>query len=289
MVPVGGREINILSPGDKFARLRLRLRRGKPLFALATERHAPTAALPCGGFSFRLRQNDWTVNSDGRRLAKPGGRIHLNKEAGSGMDQLTHEVLAFITAHPELAALLIGLTAFGESFAVISFLIPGTTILVAAGTLVTKGVLDPLEIAVAAAIGAILGDAISYWIGLKFGHALPNHWPFKTHRATLERGVHFFQRFGWLSIFIGRFLGPLRAFVPLVAGMCRMPTLPFYTANILSAVIWAPSLLYSGYLLGLVFEAHWSPQEKALAIAAAVIVAVAAAALTRRLFHHHAR
>jgi len=202
------------------------------------------------------------------------------------MDHLVHTVLHLIKTHPDLAALIIGLTAFGESFAVVSFLIPGTTILVAAGTLVTKGVLNPVTAGVAAAVGAILGDAISYWIGITFGRALPNHWPFKQHHATLDRGVRFFERYGWLSVFIGRFLGPLRAFVPLVAGMCRMPVVPFYSANILSAVIWAPALLYSGYLIGLVFQAHWTAQEKALAVAAAAIVFVAIGALTRRIFLH---
>jgi membrane protein DedA with SNARE-associated domain len=201
------------------------------------------------------------------------------------MDHLAHSILDLIKTHPDLAALLIGATAFAESFAVISFLVPGTTILVAAGTLVTKGVLDPVTTAAAASIGAILGDAISYWIGLKFGHALPNHWPFKKHHATLDRGVVFFEKYGWASIFIGRFLGPLRAFVPLVAGMCRMPLVPFYSANVLSAVIWAPALLYSGYLIGIVFESHMTPHEKALIIAAAAIVFLMLAYLTKRLFH----
>ena len=205
------------------------------------------------------------------------------------MHHLAHDILALIRAHPDLAALLIGATAFGESFAVISFFIPGTTILVAAGTLVTAGVLDPVTTGLAAAIGAILGDAISYWIGLKFGHALPNHWPFRTHRNSLERGVHFFEKYGWASVFVGRFLGPLRAFVPLVAGMCRMPVVPFYSANVISAVIWAPALLYSGYLIGVVFASGWTPHQKALVIAAAAIVLLLLGYATKRLFHHHSK
>jgi membrane protein DedA with SNARE-associated domain len=205
------------------------------------------------------------------------------------MEHLTHTVLDLIRAHPDLAALLIGATAFAESFALISFLVPGTTILVAAGTLVTKGVLDPVTTASAAAVGAILGDAISYWIGLAFGRGLPNHWPFRTHRHTLERGVHFFEKYGWASVFIGRFFGPLRAFVPLVAGMCRMPVVPFYSANIISAVIWAPALLYSGYLIGLVYQSNWTPHQKLLVFAAAALVFVMLAYLTRRIFQHHAK
>jgi membrane protein DedA with SNARE-associated domain len=200
------------------------------------------------------------------------------------MDQFTHDILALIKAHPNLAALLIGATAFGESFAFISFFIPGTTIIVAAGTLVTAGVLDPITVGVAAAIGAILGDAISFWIGEKFGKGLPNHWPFKKHHATLDRGVHFFKRYGWPSVFFGRFLGPMRAFVPLAAGMCRMPIVPFYAANILSAVIWAPALLYSGYLLGLVFASGWTTEEKVIAIAAAIAAVIFLGYVTRRVF-----
>ena len=205
------------------------------------------------------------------------------------MEQLAQTVIELIKAHPYLAAFLIGATAFGESFAIISFFVPGTTILVTAGTLITKGAIDPVTTCIAAIIGAILGDAISYWIGLSFGRALPNHWPFKTHQATLARGVRFFERFGWTSIFVGRFLGPLRAFVPLVAGMCRMRAVPFYTANVISAVIWAPALLYSGYLIGIVFESNWSPHQKALAFAGAVLGFLLLGTLARRVFQHHAR
>jgi membrane protein DedA with SNARE-associated domain len=200
------------------------------------------------------------------------------------MEQLSHDVLALIGAHPELAAVLIGLTAFGESFAFISFFIPGTTILVASGALVQQGVLNPFYAVSAAAIGAILGDAISYWIGLKCGKALHRYWPFNRHPKALERGERFFQQYGWPSIFIGRFFGPLRAFVPLVAGTCKMPALPFYIANIVSALIWAPALLYSGYLLGQVYSSSCSPQEKGAIFGAVAVAFILAGYLLRRLF-----
>jgi len=63
------------------------------------------------------------------------------------------------------------------------------------------------------------------------------------------RGISFFKRYGVHSVFIGRFLGPLRAVVPLVAGMMHMPPLRFNTANVLSAVVWAPALVLFGDLL----------------------------------------
>ena len=62
------------------------------------------------------------------------------------------------------------------------------------------------------------------------------------------RGISFFKRYGVHSVFIGRFLGPLRAVVPLVAGMMHMPPLRFNTANVLSAVVWAPALVLFGDL-----------------------------------------
>lgn len=200
------------------------------------------------------------------------------------MDQFGHDVVAYITAHPEMAVLIIGLTAFAESFAFVSFVVPGFSILIAAGALVQKGAIEPDGALAAACIGAILGDAISYMIGRRFGDALPGMWPFRKHPGALERGVHFFRRWGWPSVFIGRFFGPLRAFVPLVAGMYRMPKGQFYAANIISAVIWAPALLYSGYLIGIVLQNGWTLEEKILLFGAAGVVLLGLALLSRKLF-----
>lgn len=200
------------------------------------------------------------------------------------MEQFTNEVLAYIRAHPDMASLVIGLTAFAESFAFVSFVFPGFAILVAAGTLVRSGAIDPVSAALAGFLGAVLGDAVSYWLGLRFGHALPRLWPFRRHPETLERGVRFFHKWGWSSVFVGRFFGPLRAFVPLAAGMCRMPALPFYVANILSAAVWAPALLFSGYLIGGIAFNGWSIELKALAAGAVIAVFALLLWLSRRIF-----
>jgi membrane protein DedA with SNARE-associated domain len=143
------------------------------------------------------------------------------------MDSLTHQIIGFIAAHPHLAVFVIGATAFGESFAFLSLLFPGTTILIAAGALVKAHAIDPVSAAVAGSIGAILGDAISFWIGRRFGPFIPGIWPFRKHPDTLAQGIGFFKRYGWASVFVGRFFGPLRAVIPLAAGMLKMPTLPF--------------------------------------------------------------
>ena len=165
------------------------------------------------------------------------------------MDYLASEVVALIKAHPDWAALVIGLVAFGESFVFLSLLFPGTAILIASGALVEAGILNPFSPVLAGIFGAALGDAISFWLGQKFGPRIANVWPFRHHPERLETGIMFFERYGTASVFIGRFFGPLRAVIPLAAGILHMPTRRFYIANVLSAIIWAPVLIFSGDLL----------------------------------------
>jgi membrane protein DedA with SNARE-associated domain len=199
------------------------------------------------------------------------------------MDYLASQVLFFVKAHPEWAALIIGLVAFGESFVFLSLLFPGTAILIASGALIEAGILDPFSPVVAGIVGAVLGDAISFWLGQKFGPLLSDVWPFRRHPERLENGISFFERYGASSVFIGRFFGPLRAVIPLAAGILHMPSRRFYMANVLSAIVWAPALVFSGDLL-----AHsLGPQNLATKIFYVTVIAAALALLApsvRRLF-----
>lgn len=189
------------------------------------------------------------------------------------MDHIAAQTLALIKDNPEWALLIVGVTAFGESFVFLSLLFPGTAILIASGALVSDGILKPLPIIIAGIVGAVLGDSISFWLGERFGHAMPRLWPYRDHPERLARGVRFFERFGGSSVFIGRFFGPLRAVVPLVAGMMRMPRLRFYVANVLSALVWAPTLV----LLGDKLVQMLGPESLATKILYIVVVVAAVA------------
>ena len=101
---------------------------------------------------------------------------------------------------------VIGLTAFGESFVFLSLLFPGTAILIAAGTLVSEGILNPLPTVVAGIAGAVLGELGLFWLGQRFGPLLPKIWPFRRNPERLTRGISFFECYGVSSVFIGRFL-----------------------------------------------------------------------------------
>ncbi len=189
------------------------------------------------------------------------------------MDAAVRDVVSFIAAHASWAGLVLFLVCFGESLAVVSLVFPGTTILLAAGALVQAHVLRPLPVLAGAILGATLGDAASYWIGRSCGHAIHGLWPFKGHPAALQRSLAFFERHGGKSVFVGRFFGPLRAFVPLAAGMMQMPPRRFWIANIASAAVWAPGLLVPGAVMGLAAEAA-AAEEHVLAIAAFVLLAL---------------
>jgi membrane protein DedA with SNARE-associated domain len=158
------------------------------------------------------------------------------------------EIVSFISEYSKWTLAIIFLVSFGESFAFVSFLFPGTAIMVAAGTLIPSGIIPLWPVLIGAVAGATLGDFISYWIGYRFGPVLETHWPFASHPHLLANGHALFEKHGALSVFIGRFLGPLRAVVPLVAGSLQMPVDRFLIANVASAIIWAPALLFVGWL-----------------------------------------
>lgn len=166
------------------------------------------------------------------------------------MDAIVQPTLAFIAAHAHWAAAIMFVTAFGESFAFLSLLFPGTTLLIAAGTLMADGTLPYLPVLIGAVLGATLGDSVSYWIGRRFGGGIARLWPFSRNPEMLPAGVRFFEKHGGKSVAIGRFFGPVRAVIPLAAGMMRMPRTSFWIANVVSALVWAPMLLFVGDVAG---------------------------------------
>lgn len=171
------------------------------------------------------------------------------------MDQQVHDLVRFIAEHSAWTGPIIFLVTFGESFAFVSLLFPGTAIMIAAGALIPTGAVPVAPLLIGGIAGAALGDGISYWIGRHFDDAIPKLWPFTTRPELLERGRAFFRRHGGKSIFIGRFFGPVRAVIPLIAGMMDMEPRRFWLMNVLSAMVWAPLLLVPGLITTSALEA----------------------------------
>lgn len=166
------------------------------------------------------------------------------------MDDIAQSLLDLVKAHQDWAVAVMFITAFGESFAFLSLLFPGTTLLIAAGALMQDGTLPFLPVMTGAVAGATLGDTVSYWIGRRCGGGIARLWPFSRHPELLPNGIRFFERHGAKSVFIGRFFGPVRAVIPLAAGIMRMSRPRFWFANFASALIWAPMLLLVGDAVG---------------------------------------
>jgi membrane protein DedA with SNARE-associated domain len=168
-----------------------------------------------------------------------------------------HDVVEFVRVHEAWAAPIVFALAFGESLAFISLLIPAWAALVGIGVLISSGNLNFWPVWVAGSLGAALGDWLSYWIGVKLGPPVAHIWPLSRHPELLPKGEAFVKRWGALAIFIGRFFGPLRASVPLVAGIFRMPWWQFQTANFTSAFVWAAVLLTLGDVVGKIVSWVW--------------------------------
>jgi membrane protein DedA with SNARE-associated domain len=162
------------------------------------------------------------------------------------LHQYVDALIAFVRAHAAWAPVIVATLAFGESLAFVSLLLPASTVLVAVGALIGAGALSFAPIWIAAAIGAALGDWLSYWLGQKFEAPISRVWPLSRHPDLIPRGHAFVEKYGIAAIFIGRFFGPLRAAVPLVAGILEMPWWPFQIANVVSAFVWAAGLLAPG-------------------------------------------
>ena len=173
------------------------------------------------------------------------------------MEDFAHSVANFVREHQAWAAPIVLVLAFGESLAFISLLLPAWAALVSMGALISAGEISFWPIWVAAAIGAALGDWLSYWIGQKLEYRVQHIWPLSRHPNLISKGEAFLKNWGILAIFIGRFFGPLRASVPLVAGIFKMPYWQFQIANFTSAFVWAGVLLIFGDAVGMLIRWVW--------------------------------
>lgn len=173
------------------------------------------------------------------------------------LESYVDQIVAFVRDNAAWAPPIVFALAFGESLAFISLLIPAWGALVAMGTLIAAGGISFWPVWVAGALGAAFGDWLSYWIGLKLEHSVTKIWPLSRHPEMVTRGERFVKRWGAAGIFIGRFFGPLRAVVPLAAGIFEMPFWRFQLANFSSAFVWSAVLLTIGDVVSKTISYFW--------------------------------
>jgi membrane protein DedA with SNARE-associated domain len=123
----------------------------------------------------------------------------------------------------------------------------------------------------------VLGDFLSFWFGGRFSSRLRQVWPFNRRPDLMANAHLFFHRYGVLSVALCRFVPVLRSTVPLVAGMAGMPRRRFVTANVASALIWAPVHIYPAQMAGLSIDRLRQGDWSSAALWSALLVACVAA------------
>jgi membrane-associated protein len=183
------------------------------------------------------------------------------------------QTLATVAAQygPWLYALLFAVI-FAETGLVVLPFLPGDSILFIAGTVVAISGLNVHMLVGILAIAAILGDSVNYavghYIGPKVFHKPDSRW-FK--QEYLRRTQAFYDKYGGVTIIIGRFVPIIRTFAPFLAGVAGMPYHRFLAFNVVGGVLWIGSLVYAGYLFG---NIPWVKQNLTWIVIGIVVVSL---------------
>ena len=156
----------------------------------------------------------------------------------------------FITQSAMYSLVAIALVAFFESLALVGLILPGTVMMAALGALIGSGEVNFWHAWLAGIVGCLLGDWLSFWLGWRFKKPL-HRWSFlKKHKALLDKTEHALHEHSLFTILVGRFVGPTRPLVPMVAGMLDLPIRKFLPPNIIGCLLWPPFYSLPGILAG---------------------------------------
>ncbi|MNF28615.1 Inner membrane protein YabI [compost metagenome] len=192
------------------------------------------------------------------------------------MSQWLDSLTLWLTANPAWLGLAILLIACAECLAIVGIIVPGTLLLFAVAVLAGSGALSLGQTLILAYCGGLLGDLLSYATGRYF-HQDIRRLPGLRHHPEWMLGAEFyFQRYGIASLLVGRFIGPLRPMLPMIAGMLNMPFGRFVLVSLLASAGWAVAYLLPGWATGAALrlplpENFW-PQAAVLAAGLAVLL-----------------
>lgn len=146
---------------------------------------------------------------------------------------------------------IIILMTFLETSAFLGLLVPGESVVVVAGLLASRGIFELGDVIWTAALGAIMGDTVGYFIGQRFGEGFflkyGHYFFFKEEYLTEAK--RFFDKHGGKAVFFGRFMAWLRSFAPVIAGISRMCYLKFLLFNVAGGAAWATLFSFISILL----------------------------------------
>lgn len=204
-------------------------------------------------------------------------------------EHIVHDLASVISHHRVLGSVAVFLLAFSESIPVIGVVAPGTAVILAISVMSGLGYIPLAAVFVAALLGAIAGDGISFWFGMTYRESALRLWPINSYPGLIDSSERFFTRHGGKSIALARFTPVVRAFVPLIAGISGMNPRRFYAANVLSAVGWASSHILPAAAAGASIRVVKVPNGVDFEDLALILAAVLALALITRAVWHSLR
>lgn len=140
---------------------------------------------------------------------------------------------------------------FCETGLVILPLLPGDSLLFAAGAFAALGSFDVYGLAALLTLAAILGDTLNYWVGHYFGPRVFSRQDVRfLNREYLDRTHQFYEKYGGKTIIIARFIPIIRTFAPFVAGVGSMTYSRFIIYNVTGALAWIGIFIFGGYFFG---------------------------------------
>lgn len=165
--------------------------------------------------------------------------LHLDKHLAAIISQYgtwTYAILAAII--------------FAETGLVVMPLLPGDSLLFAAGAFAALGALDPWVLFFLLTTMAIVGDTVNYWVGAWVGpRAFTGEFRW-LKREYMDRTHAFFERHGGKTIILARFVPIIRTFAPFIAGVGTMSYPRFLAYNVIGGVVWVGLFVWAGYFFG---------------------------------------
>ena len=159
------------------------------------------------------------------------------------------EIIVWLENNPEWIAFGIIGASFIESFALIGILVPGVVLLaIISGLAVTS--LTIFEVVLLAYVSSLIANIASFFIGFSVRNSLNKIWPLSRYPEFLYRGQVFFKNYGMIGLFVGKFIGPVRPVLPIIAGSLSMDRRKFVLIEIISCFLWALAYTIPGYYAG---------------------------------------
>jgi membrane-associated protein len=180
-----------------------------------------------------------------------------------------------LSAPPAVVYLLVGLLVFAEAAVFVGFVLPGETAVVLGGVLASRHGIDLRVLVVLVVVCAVVGDTVGYEVGRHYGTRVLGWGPLRRHEERLDRARGFLRERGGSAVFLGRWTAFLRAVMPGLAGLSRMPYRRFIVWNALGGAAWGLTFCLVGYLAGNSYEVVASRIGTGGAVVTATVVVVA--------------